>query len=223
LFPVVGSPNPMLGGMALVRRTAEALLAPRLPPGPPVLDAGFQWLFSGANTNGWQMAGPGSFQIEARDGGIMTSNGGPGLFWFTGQQFANFVLRLQWQSNDPNDNSGVFVRFPDPGNNPQVAVDQGYEIQIDDLGQPNNAPIHRTGAIYNFAAPSRLASRLMGEWNDLEIQVNGQNYTVTLNGDQVTTFTGNPGGRPAQGFIGVQNHHTGSRVSFRNIRIRALP
>ncbi|WP_043341876.1 family 16 glycoside hydrolase [Belnapia moabensis] len=223
LFPVVGSPNPMLGGMALVRRTAEALLAPRLPPGPPVLDPGFQWLFSGANTNGWQMAGPGGFQLEGRDGGVMTSNGGPGLFWFSGQQFANFVLRLQWQSNDPNDNSGVFVRFPDPGNNPQVAVDQGYEIQIDDLGQPDNAPIHRTGAIYQFAAPSRLASRLMGEWNDLEIGVQGQNHTVTLNGDQVTTLAGNPGGRPNQGFIGVQNHHPGSRVSFRNIRIQPLP
>ncbi|HYZ20908.1 MAG TPA: DUF1080 domain-containing protein [Rhodopila sp.] len=94
--------------------------------------------------------------------------------------------------------SGVFVRFPNPGNDPQVAVNQGYEIQIDDLGQPDNAPIHRTGAIYNFAAPSRLASRLMGEWNDLEIRVQGQNYTVTLNGEQVTTFAGNPGGQPAK-------------------------
>lgn len=223
LFPVVGSPNPMLGGVALVRRAAEALLSPRLPPGPPVLDPGFQWLFSGANTNGWQMAGPGSFQHEPRDGGVMTSNGGPGIFWFSGRQFANFVLRLQWQSNDPNDNSGVFVRFPNPGNNPQVAVDQGYEIQIDDLGQPDNAPMHRTGAIYKFAAPARLASRLMGEWNDLEIRADGQNYAVTLNGDLVTTLAGNPGGRPSQGFIGVQNHHAGSRVSFRNIRIQPLP
>lgn len=223
IFPKVGSPNPMLGGMALVRRTAEALLAPRLPPGPPVLDPGFQWLFSGANTSGWQMAGSGNFQLEGRDGGVMTSNGGPGLFWFSGQQFANFVLRLQWQSNDPNDNSGVFVRFPNPGNNPQVAVDQGYEIQIDDLGQPDNAPIHRTGAIYGFAPPSRLASRLTGEWNDLEIRVQGHNYAVTLNGEQVTSLTGNPGGRPAQGFIGVQNHHPGARVSFRNIRIQPLP
>ena len=220
LFPVAGSSGPMLGGMALVRRTARSLVALPLAAGSAALDDGFSWLFDGADTTDWQMAGQGGFDLEVRDGGVMTSSGGPGLFWFRGRQFGNFVLRLQWQSNRSGSNSGVFLRFPDPAGDPQVAVDQGYEVQIDDLGQPDNAPVHRTGAIYGFAAPSRLASRLIGEWNDLEIQVIGQDYVVTLNGELVTTHAGS---RLAKGFVGVQNHHQGSLISFRNIRIREVP
>ena len=38
-----------------------------------------------------------------------------------------------------------------------IAVNNGYEIQIDDLAMPDGNPIHQTGAIYGFAA---LQSRL---------------------------------------------------------------
>src|SRR5262249_23597308 len=41
LLPSIGSPNPMLSGVALVRRLAEHLVAPL----PPPLEAGFAWLF----------------------------------------------------------------------------------------------------------------------------------------------------------------------------------
>jgi len=41
-----------------------------------------------------------------------------------------------------------------------------------------------------------------------------------LNGQQVSQLTN--GNRPLQGFIGLQNHHFGSRVQFRNIRIKTL-
>ena len=40
--------------------------------------------------------------------------------------------KLEWKVSDESDNSGVFVRFPDPDNNPNNAVREGYEIQIDD-------------------------------------------------------------------------------------------
>lgn len=61
------------------------------------------------------------------------------------------------------DNSGVFVRFPNPGNDPYIAVRYGYEIQIDDLAQPDGKPIHSTEAIYGFAAPSMINSKSIGE------------------------------------------------------------
>jgi hypothetical protein len=47
----------------------------------------------------------------------------------------------------------------------------------------------------------------------------GQQYTVRLNGTLVNEFTGN---RALAGYIGLQNHHPGSRVVFRNIRARML-
>ena len=58
-----------------------------------------------------------------------------------------------------DDNSGVFVGFPHPeqqgyDNTAYVGVNFGFEIQIDELARPDNAPIHRTGAIYSFKGPT---------------------------------------------------------------------
>jgi choline dehydrogenase-like flavoprotein len=213
LFPASGSPNPMLGGIALIRRTAEHLIPPEVPV---AVESDFVPLFDGGPITGWQMAGPGSF---VKDNGFLRTEGGMGLFWYGQKKFKDFVLRLEYRESNIHDNSGVFVRFPDPGNDPLVAVDQGYEVQIDDLGEPDNSPVHRTGAIYGFAGPRMFPTRLVGEWNSLEIRVENHKYTVILNGQRVTEFTGN---RSLEGYIGMQNHHPGSSVFFRNVRVKVL-
>jgi hypothetical protein len=43
--------------------------------------------------------------------------------------------------SDVNDNSGVFVCFSDADDNPNIAVREGYEVQIDDKA---GDPIHQT-------------------------------------------------------------------------------
>ena len=58
-----------------------------------------------------------------------------------------------------DDNSGIFVNFPDPtqqgyDNTAYVGVNFGFEVQIDELARPDNAAIHRTGAIYSFKGPT---------------------------------------------------------------------
>jgi hypothetical protein len=55
----------------------------------------------------------------------------------------------------------VFVRFPDPAgknydNTAFVGVDLGFEVQIDQLGQPDGAGIPLAGAIYRFQAPTSV-------------------------------------------------------------------
>ncbi|MCK7580607.1 MAG: DUF1080 domain-containing protein [Chromatiales bacterium] len=146
---------------------------------------------------------------------------------------ADFALKLQWNRALHEDNSGVFIRFPHPdikgfNNTAFVPVVFGFEVQIDELGAPDGLAIHRTGAIYN--EPSQMlslqAARPAGQWNDFEIRVQGQTYTVFLNGNQVTVFNnphagrGLPSAPGAPSFIGLQTH-TG-RVSFRDIRVKPL-
>jgi cytochrome c len=60
----------------------------------------------------------------------------------------------------------ISFKFPDPGDNPNIAVREGYEVQIDNSA---GDPIHQTGAIYDFAAPSKI-SKPLGQWNKMEIQ-----------------------------------------------------
>jgi hypothetical protein len=180
------------------------------------VEPGFAPLFDGATLDGWQEAGPGGFNIID---GMLQSFGGMGLLWYTKKQFGDFVLKVDWKVLHFSDNSGVFVRFPDPGNDPWSAVNNGYEVQIDDVGAPDGNPIRKTGAIFDFAAPTKIASNPVGEWNFYEIRAVGQAYTVILNGDEVTDFIGS---RSTKGYVGLQNHDETSTVTFRNVRIMEL-
>ena len=108
-------------------------------------------LFNGETLNDWKMAGKGTFVILQKENALQTQ-GGMGLLWYYKKKFKDFILELEWKASSKGDNSGVFVRFPNPGNDPYVAVNNGYEIQIDDLAQPDGKPNHGTGAIYEFAA-----------------------------------------------------------------------
>jgi choline dehydrogenase-like flavoprotein len=229
LLPSIGSPNPMLTGVALARRLGDRLVPAATPP---IVEAGFAALFDGFRMSGWRMAGDGSFQIV--DGALEAEPGGAlGLLWNTTPLPTDFVLKLEWLRHRNDDNSGVFVRFPDPSskgyqNTAWVAVDFGFEIQIDETASPDGAPWHRTGAVYNQQNQefSLQPARPVGEWNGYEIHVQGQTYTVFLNGVQVTRFEnadparGLPSTTGAPAYFGLQAH-TG-RVAFRNVRIHAL-
>ena len=208
LVPTMGSPNPMLTGVALARRLAEHLVA-ALPA--PTIEADFTPLFDGAQAmfDRWRYVGPGGFNYESGEGVMVAQpDGDIGLLYWPETTFGDFLLRLQFRLDAHGDNSGVFVRFHDPlnppaglgdsravGNPAWVAVDTGFEAQIDDLARPDGADAHRTGAIYE-GDPATLSyhrgSTLQpGEWNDYEIEVSGNAYTVRLNGFETSAFLNN--------------------------------
>jgi hypothetical protein len=184
----------------------------------------FMKLFDGKTLDGWKMTGKGNFLIIQNQKALLTQ-GGMGLLWYYKKKFKDFILTLEWKVSKISDNSGIFVRFPNPFTDPNIAIEYGYEIQIDDIGFPDGNPIHRTGAIYNHKGPSpkkqSLSKQLaMGRWNIFEIIVIQQSYSVTLNKIKiVTNFIGN---RSLEGYIGLQNHDDGSKVYFRNIMIKEL-
>jgi hypothetical protein len=219
----------MLTGVALARRLGDHLVP---PAAAPAVESGFSSLFDGFRIDGWRMAGTGNFLIV--DGALEAEPAGDlGLLWNTTPLPPDFVLRLEWLRRRADDNSGVFVRFPDPGskgynNQAWVGVNFGFEIQIDETAAPDGAPWHRTGAIYNQQNQqfSLQPARPVGEWNSYEIQVQGQSYTVFLNGIQVTQFENTDTSRglattpAAASYFGLKLN-TG-RVAFRNIRIHAI-
>ena len=184
-------------------------------------DDGFVHLFNGQSLDddGWCMAGLGRFQVISEERALKSEDG-MGLLWYTKKRYKNFILKIEWKVKHKSDNSGIFVRFSNPGNDPWIAVNTGYEIQIDDLAMPDGDPVHKTGAIYDFAAPTRLASKPVAEWNNFEIQAIDQKYTVVLNNKKmIPSFFGN---RLTKGYIGIQNHDADSLVSFRNIMIKEI-
>ncbi|OJT25796.1 hypothetical protein BO221_08060 [Archangium sp. Cb G35] len=178
----------------------------------------------------WAMAGEGRF-VPAGPG-LLESEGGSGLLWYTPSEFSDFRLQVDWLAHSLEDNSGVFFRFPTA----ELARKQpdwkaGFEVQIDDrgvdpehetLGSPRmGSPLHLTGALYTLAPALRMASRPLGEWNSFDILARGLELRVVLNGVEVCVFTA-PVHKPRSGRIGLQAHHAGSRVCFRAPRIQRL-
>jgi PKD repeat protein len=182
----------------------------------PTADPGYRLLFNGRDLTGWKQSGPGGFTVEDC---ALTSFGGLGLLWNTTADLADYSLKLQFKTSDDADNSGVFTRFPDPGDDPFNAVDAGHEIQIKE-GAAGDEP-QKTGSVYNFDREDRRNAKPAGQWNDYEIRVVGQTYVMTLNGVEVNRYTSD-GSRGTHGFVGLQNHSTADTVSFRNVQVREL-
>src|SRR5690606_17713964 len=188
---------------------------------PGEVEEGYRALFDGTqeSLDAWRMAGPGSFELQ--EDCSMLSVGGMGLLWYP-EELGSYSLKLDWMM-DGDDNSGVFVGFPDPGDDPWIAVNEGYEIQIDATDEDDRT----TGAIYTFQSADLEARdealNPPGEWNSYEIVVEGQNIKVFLNEVLVNDFDStHPDRDLTAGFIGLQNHGNGDDVYFRNVRVADL-
>lgn len=176
----------------------------------------------------WRMAGKGGFRpvsdsvIESHG---IESYGGSGILWYADETFADFDLAVEWRIQQPTDNSGVFLRSPPLADSLKPAIEQGYEVQIDDRGfdpQKNilGSSLHLTGAIYRLAPAAKLCSRPVGDWNRFEITARGPLIAVVLNGTEVSRLEN--ANRSAHGHVGLQAHHEGSAVQFRALRVTPL-
>lgn len=190
-------------------------------------DAMWTPLFNGQDLAGWEHVGAGGFVIED---GVLRTEGGMGLLWYTERPFQNVVLRVEYRNPEGN-NAGVFIRIPEPPSDPWVAVHRGYEVQIDDVVDDEYT---RTGVLYSLTRPLATPAR-PGEWNTMEIILDGDRTVVTVNGVLVTYYREGDdvppreeeweperGPRPVAGFIGLQNHGPEDVVYFRDVSVRPL-
>lgn len=190
--------------------------------GPGGDDAGFTKLLDEPRLKEWVQCGPGRFDV--RDG-VATGIGGMGLWWYKARTFRNFVLRGEYlQESGGNSDSGIFVRFPDPGDQPAAAVRGGHEFEI---GDNASASKHGTGAVYPFQGPTWLPVKPPGEWNAYEITCVGRTYDFRLNGHLVNRYVDDQD-RPLEGYVGLQNYPYDQGaydkpVRHRNVRIKEIP
>jgi len=170
--------------------------------------------------HGWNHYGPGHFEIDEKTG-VLTTDGGMGLLWYSRRMYKDFVLELDYKTDSFNANSGIFLRVP------EMPVDDNYiyksfEIQIDD----SQRGIHATGSVYDAVAPGVLAFNETGTWNHYKISFIGDRITVELNGVQVVDWLAQPSGKISsfarEGYVGLQNHGHNEKVYFKNIFVKEL-
>ncbi len=190
------------------------------------MEAAPEQLFNGSDLDGWEQVGPGRFVIED---GCLRSEGGMGLLWHTRGTFGDCTIRVVYRTSRDEDNSGVFVRIADRPPDPWFAVHNGYEVQILATGDD----WHRTGDVYSLSRSEARSQKPPGEWNTMEIALDGEVVRVDVNGVHVTDFDPRlpvpprlkdyepeRGPRPTRGYIGLQNHDAGSVVYFREVSVR---
>ncbi|MFE9095711.1 OmpL47-type beta-barrel domain-containing protein [Streptomyces sp. NPDC007264] len=216
--------------------------------GTPGHTTGYHSLFDGtaASFARWEHVGGGSFALNP-DGSITSGTTAPdlGMLWFPRRKYGDFSLKLQWRDDAPGDgnaNSGVFVRFPWVHDHPEeprpewAAIKYGHEVQVFD--RPDG-DMYKTGSIYGFDRVGLAGAGVTpkGTWNDYEIRVVDQHYSVYRNGALINEFDnvggqdfypprsddpGTDGRRFASGYIGLQVHSTTDVISYRDIRIKDL-
>ncbi|REE58159.1 Ig-like protein group 3 [Streptomyces sp. 3212.3] len=216
--------------------------------GKPGQTEGYRKIFDGSpgSLAKWEQVGGGSFALNT-DGSITsgTTKAGLGMLWFPQRKYGDFSLKLQWRDDAPgtgNANAGVFVRFPGVHDHPAesrpewVAIEYGHEVQVFD--RPDG-DMYKTGSIYGFDRVGLAGAGVTqkGTWNDYEIRVVDQHYSVYRNGVLINEFDntggqefypprsddpGTDGRRFASGYIGLQVHSTTDVISYRDIRIKEL-
>lgn len=160
---------------------------------------------------------------------------------FTEVEYENFIIDLEFK-NEKGTNSGVIVYCTDRENwiPNSVEVQIGDDYYFEDKGW---VPNYMCGGIFGHLAPSATLVKKAGEWNHMNIRCEGQQITVSLNGEisadmdmsQWTSGTKNPDGSdipswlptpfselPTKGYIGFQGKHGEANIFFRNIKISRL-
>lgn len=180
-------------------------------------------IWNGKDMSGWEHVGGGAFLL---DNGMLKTTGPKGqlgLFWYTREKLGNCVVRVVYKGELDNSNSGVYIRIPEKPTEAGMPIRLAHEVQI--AGR-NTGEIYALTKVDGATLPVKPA----GQWNTLEITIDGPRTIVLLNGVKVTDYGEGDAEakqadmrsrRPDEGYIGLQNHND-EVLWFREVSIRRL-
>ena len=185
-------------------------------------------LFNGRDLSGWVQVLDSDWTVE--DGTLLSRQNPQGRLqgesWLISERdYRDFILRLKFRIT-PGGNSGVFVRDPLPvaersraANGGQPPWEAGYEVNIN-----SDEPNYPTGSVWAIAkGPPGLEKK--GEWNGLEIKLQGNRIWTWVNGQPAIQGHELPP-RAEKGAIGFQRHGTPAYrdklIEIKDVEIRQL-
>jgi hypothetical protein len=193
---------------------------------PALAAPGERALFNGKNVDGWEMIrsqGRDTFVVED---GVLRTTGAKGMIAYTREKLGNGALRVVYKMSNEKGNSGIFIRIPDVPTAERDAIHRGIEVQIDN----NDNDWHSTGVLYSMTKALARPYKPAGEWNTMEITLDGLRTMVRLNGVLVTDYDGvsevppkklsyepDRGPRPETGYIGLQGHDDRAIIYFKEV------
>lgn len=185
-------------------------------------EAGFVSLFDGKTMNGWKVnENPGSWKVE--DGNLVCKGERAHLFYVGNDKpYKNFHFKAEVKT-EPNSNAGIYfhTKYQDSG-----WPKYGFECQVN---LSYNSDPRKTSSLYGVKDVLEAAAK-DNEWYTQEIIVQGKKVTLKVNGKTMVEYI-EPDDQKAgsdftrkidEGTFALQAHDPGSKVYFRNLRVKRL-
>ncbi len=213
---------------------------------------GWKLLFDGETSSGWRGYQKENFPAAWRvqDGAIQIQGSGRGEagaedggdILYGEQKFSSFHFKVEWKVAEAS-NSGIFYLGQEKPefdyiwkSAPEMQVLDNINHPDAQLGKDQN---RQAGSLYDLIPAQPQNARPVGEWNQAEVLVRGNEIRHIQNGDTVVRYNSdseefialiadskwppiNPNWADfaSEGYVGLQDH--GDDVWFRNIKIKEL-
>ncbi len=177
----------------------------------------FKSIFNGENLDGWEIYGTEKWYVE---NGLLVCESGPDEaygYLATNKPYKDFVLTLEFQQ-EANGNSGVFFRSSIEG-----TKIRGWLVEVAPPGNAAGGIYEKYGRGWLEQIPEEKEDILkMGEWNQMRIEVEGDQVRTYLNDQLMVDLQDEKIGQ-ANGSIALQIHDGGGiKVRWRNLMVKEL-
>jgi len=188
---------------------------PRVDAGEEIAEAGWTPLWTEDDDDlealGWTTTGDAFWTLED---GVLTGEGPMGHLFSPRADYRNFEVRARVKISEGG-NSGLYVRVQ-----PTEGWPDGYEAQINS----SFADPQKTGSLYNLA-PVKTGLVSPDTWFDYDVTCRedsgGTRVVIKVNGVVFADFLDTEE-RYGPGHIALQQHHDGSVVEVKELRVREL-
>lgn len=173
-------------------------------------------LLNKKDLSGWKINGTEKWYVQ--DGELICESGPNKKYGYlsTEKSYKNFILSLEFKQ-ESNGNSGVFIRSGIKG----IKI-SGWQVEIAPPGLFTGGIYESYGREWLIQPKAEDETLKFGEWNKMTIEARNDEITTHLNGKKMVYLQDEKIGK-GNGVIALQIHEGGgTKIRFRNIRIREL-
>jgi hypothetical protein len=186
------------------------------------VEPGFKALFDGKSLDGWKKANENQSSFRVENGAIVANGERCHLFYVGDEQpFKNFELRVDVMT-EPKANGGIYfhTKYQETG-----WPKGGFECQVN----VTQGDWKKTGSLYDVVNLGHTPAK-DNKWWTQTIIVEGNKVTVKIDDVVVLQYTEPAGAQAGRDFerklssgtFALQAHDPGSKVHFKNIRVKRL-
>ncbi|MGK7393267.1 MAG: 3-keto-disaccharide hydrolase [Candidatus Cyclobacteriaceae bacterium M3_2C_046] len=174
---------------------------------------GFETLFEGENLQAWQT--PDLAEAWTVNDGLLvvqSDEAKTGSILWTKNDYQDFIIKADFKFGQGTVDSGIFLR------------DESQQIQIGESGslkRDMTCSPYIPGKGYPVEATGVADIIKMDDWNTIQVQAQGNQYTAWLNGEEVMNYTSD--NAVETGPIGIQLHpNRDMTMYYKNIEVKEL-